>query len=133
MHLAADYAHPFRSVSGLRSRCRVRIYMAEEERDAPVVICSELPNNPGPPITASVENIAAEMIRSNRLSVPVWIEHHPKETTAVGVESFELVIFSDYEVREVVRHQGVRLEIGQPTWKPLDRRSVEVLIEQPLH
>ena len=132
MRLAEDYVHPFRSVSGLASRCRIRVYLPEEARDAPVVVCSELPNNPGPPITASAENIAAEVMRAHRLNVPVWIEHHPKETTASGKESFELVLFSDYEVREVARHRGTRLEIGQPTWKPLDKHSVEVLVGQPL-
>jgi hypothetical protein len=42
------------------------------------------------------------------------------------------VIFSNYELREIVRHGRARMEIGQLTWKPLDRRSVEVLIAQPL-
>lgn len=115
VRLAADYIHPFRSVSGLSSRCRIRVYVPEEESDAPVVICSELPNNPGPSITNSVESIAAQVIRGHHLEIPVWIEHHPKEATVTGKESFELVIFSDYEVREVVRHRGPRLEIGQPT------------------
>jgi hypothetical protein len=45
-------------------------------RDAPVVICSELPNNPGGSITNSVEAIAAAVIQANELPTPVvWIEH----------------------------------------------------------
>jgi len=48
------------------------------------------------------------------------------------VESFELVVFSDYEIRETAGPIGSRSEIGQPFWKSLDRCSVEVLVGQPL-
>jgi hypothetical protein len=83
MHLASDYIHPYRSAGGRRARCRVGIYLPEDARDSPIVICSELPNNPGGSITNSAEVIAAEVIRSNRLPTPplVWIEHWPEETT----------------------------------------------------
>ncbi len=63
MHLASDYIHP----TPRGGRCRIRIFLPEEEQDAPVVICSELPNNPGGSITNSAEVIAAEMIRSHKL------------------------------------------------------------------
>jgi hypothetical protein len=43
MHLASDYIHP--TLRG--GQCRVRIFLPEVEQDAPVVICSELPNNGG--------------------------------------------------------------------------------------
>ena len=132
MLLAADYVHPFESVSGIRSCCRIRVYLPEQGQDAPVVICSELLENPGIPVTGATENIAAEVIMTLGLEAPVWIEYHPRETTAAGVESFELVVFSDYRVREAVRNAGSRLEIGEPSWKVLDRRAVEVPVEQPL-
>ncbi len=128
MRLTADYIHPFESVSGTPSRCRIRVYLPEEEHDAPVVICSELADNPGIPVTGAAENIAAEVIAAHQLLGPVWIEYHPEETTVARVESFELVVFSDYKVRETVGPTGSRLEIGQPFWKPLDRSSVEVLV-----
>jgi hypothetical protein len=130
--LIADYVHPFESVSGMSSRCRIRIYLPEEECDAPGVVCSELADNPGIPVTAAAENIAAEVIAAHRLLAPVWIEYHPEETTVVGVESFELVVFSDYKVRDMVGPTGARLEVGEPFWTPLDRHSVEVLLGQPL-
>jgi hypothetical protein len=130
--LTVDYVHPYESVSGMPSRCRIRIYLPKEEHDAPVVVCSELPDNPGIPVTGAAENIAAEVIAAHWLVAPVWIEYHPEETTVAGVESFELVVFSDYRAREVVCQGGSRNEIGQPCWKPLDRRSVEVLVGYPL-
>jgi hypothetical protein len=58
--LRADYIHPFQSVSGTVSRCRIRVYyLPEEVGDAPMVICSELADNPGIPVTGAAENIAA--------------------------------------------------------------------------
>ena len=94
-----------------------------------MVICSELPNNPGGPITNSAEVIVAGVIRANELPTPlVWIEHWPEES-ADEQETFELVVFSSYEVAERAPYLGeTRAWIGDATWKPLDRASVEVLV-----
>jgi hypothetical protein len=129
MHLASDYIHPYQDAGGGRAGCRVRIYLPDDMSDAPVVVCSEVPNNPGGSITNSVEAIAAGVIRANRLPTPlVWIEHWTEETTE-GQESFELVVFSGYEVEERAPYLGeTRAWIGDATWKPLDRASVEVLV-----
>jgi hypothetical protein len=128
MHLASDYIHP----TPRGGRCRIRIYLPEEERDAPVVICSELPNNEGSSVTYSAHQIAAEVIRNYELRVPpVWIEHYPKEATDRHSETFELVVFSSYEVKERAPYLGeTRLTIGEPTWMSLDRGSVEALVGQ---
>ena len=101
MHLASDYIHP----TPRGGRCRVRIYLPEDEQDAPVVICSELPSNDGSSVTYSAHQIAAEVIRYHRLSAPVWIEHYPKETTNGASETFELM-FSPV----------TRLGRGLPIW-----------------
>ena len=128
MRLASDYIHP----TPKGGRCRIRIYLPEHERDAPVVICSELPNNEGSSVTYSAHQIAAEVIRYHKLGVPpVWIEHYPKETTDGHSETFELVVFSSYEVKERAPYLGeTRLTIGEPVWKTLDRESVEALVGQ---
>jgi hypothetical protein len=129
MHLASDYIHPYKDAGGRPARCRVRIYLPDDMLDAPVVICSELPNNPGGSITNSAEVIAAGVIRANELPTPlVWIEHWPEETTG-GQETFELVVFSSYEVVERVPYLGeTRAWIGDATWKTLDRTTVEALV-----
>jgi hypothetical protein len=129
MHLASDHIHPYRSSGGRHSRCRVHIYLPDDMHDVPVVICSELPNNPGGSITNSVEVIAAGVIRANEMPTPlVWIEHWPEETTE-GQETFELVVFSSYEVVERAPYLGeTRAWIGDATWRPLDRATVEVLV-----
>jgi hypothetical protein len=94
-----------------------------------VVICSELPNNPGGSITNSAEVIAAGVIPANELPTPlVWIEHWPEESTE-GQETFELVVFSSYKVEERAPYLGeTSAWIGEPTWKPLNRASVDVLV-----
>jgi hypothetical protein len=58
----------------------------------------------------------------------VWIEHWPEETTE-GQETFELVVFSSYEVVERTPYLGeTRAWIGDAIWKPLDRATVEGLV-----
>jgi hypothetical protein len=47
----------------------------------------------------------------------------------VGKETFELVVFSSYEVTERAPYLGeTRAWIGDATWKPLERASVAVLV-----
>jgi hypothetical protein len=129
MHLASDYIHPYKDAGGRPSHCRIRIYLPDDTRDAPVVVCSELPNNPGGSITNSAETIAAGVILTNELPTPlVWIEHWPEESTDVE-ETFELVAFSSYEVTERAPYLGeTRAWIGDATWKTLDRATVEILV-----
>jgi hypothetical protein len=129
MHLASDYIHPYKDAGGRHAHCRIRIYLPNDVRDAPVVLCSELPNNPGGSITNSAEVIAAGVIRVNELPTPlVWIEHWPKESSE-GQETFDLVVFSIYEVSERAPYLGeTRTWIGEPSWKSLDRATVEVLV-----
>ena len=129
MHPASNYIHPYKGAGGRRSHYRVRIYLPDNVRDAPVVICSELPNNPGGSVTNLVEVIAAGVIGANEPPTPlVWIEYWPEESTE-GQETLELVVFSSYEVKERAPYLGERRAwIGDATWKPLDRASVEVLV-----
>jgi hypothetical protein len=126
VHLASDYIHP----TPRGGRCRLRIYLPEEEQDVPVVVCLELPNDGDTSVTYAAEQLAAEVIRSHRLPTPlVWIEHWPKEATDGGEETFELVVFSNYKVEERAPYLGeTRAWIGDATWKRLDRASVEVLV-----
>ena len=126
MHLASDYIHP----TPRGGQCRVRIYLPEDEEDAPVVICSELPNNGGTSVTYAAEQLVAEVIRSHRLPTTlVRIEHWPKESTDGGEETFELVVFSSYKVEERAPYLGeARAWIEDATWKGLDRATVEALV-----
>ncbi len=126
MHLATDYIHP----TPRGGRCRVRVYLPEDERDSPVVVCSELPTNVGSSITYAAEQLAAEVIRYHRLPTPVvWIEHQPPIITDGDTETFDLVTFFSYEVRERGPYLGeTRLMVGEATWKRITRGMVEVLV-----
>jgi len=130
VHLAGDYIHPYKDGGGHPAHCRVRIYLPDDMRDTPVVICSELPNNPGGSITNSAEVIAAGVIQANELPTPlVWIEHWPEESTEGREETFELVVFTSYEVTERAPYLGeARAWIGDATWRSLDRTTVELLV-----
>jgi len=56
----------------------------------------------------------------------VRIEHWPEEGTGGESETYELVVCSNYEVEERPPYFGeTRTWIGEPTWKPLDRATVE--------
>jgi hypothetical protein len=120
MHLPNDYIHP----TPRGGRCRIRFYLPEDRRDAPVVICSELPSNEGSSVTYSTHQIAAEVINYNEfLLPPVWIEHYRLETTDGASETFELVVFSSYGVRERAPYLGEkRLTIGSLPGDPSTAR-----------
>ena len=71
--------------------------------------CSDLlgvAGQPGGSVTNSAEVIAAGVIRANELPTPlVWIEYWPEESTS-GAETFELVVFSSYEIEERAPYLG---------------------------
>jgi len=106
MHLASDYIHPYKDAGGGPAHCRVRIYLPDDMHDAPVVICSQVPNNPGGSITDSAKAIAAGVIRANELSTPlIWVEHWSEECTEAQ-ETFDLVVFSSYDFVEDALPRG---------------------------
>jgi hypothetical protein len=139
MYLAADYIHP----TPHRGRCRVRIYRPDlpvegsAAKDEAVVICTELKHNPGMSVTNAAERIAGEVISFHRLPTPlVWVEHYYEDSargTPEDPHTFDLVTFESYEVEDLGAYLGEeRKRIGEPSWKPLDRATVEALIGEPL-
>jgi hypothetical protein len=138
MYLAGDYIHP----TPHQGRCRVRIYRPDLPversvrfpRDEAVVICTELKDNPGMSITQAAERIAGEVISFHRLPTPlVWIEHYQDGARGTPSEAdphtFDLVSFERYEVEHLGAYLGEeRKRIGEPSWKPLDRATVEALV-----
>ena len=69
----------------------------QKERDAPVVLCSQLPNNPVMSVSKAAEVIAAEVISFHHLAVPVWVEHYPPEATDRHSETFDLARVHEYK------------------------------------
>jgi hypothetical protein len=121
MHLASDYIHP--TPNG--GRCRMRIYVPDEEADAAVVILTELRDNPGMSVTNCVERLATEILAHHKWPdrvPPVWIEMYEDGVrgTREDPQTFDLVSFD-----------GPPPGGGPPDpprWRPLDRRTVEALV-----
>lgn len=81
---------------GTDSRCGVR---AVTLYDRLTVILSELPDNPGTPITVRVEMIAtllsAERFAGQEPTVLRWVEHYPPDDRKFPQETFDWIEF-DY-------------------------------------
>jgi hypothetical protein len=121
-----DYVHCYRGYWSDGGKCRIRIY--QEEGRAPVVICSQLPDNDNTSITNMAEYLAAEVIKEHKLPTPLtWIEHYPEHEGAVG--EYSLVRVSSSELMEVCLGGVWRCRLGSPRWSPLRPEEVDVLIE----
>jgi hypothetical protein len=128
MHLADDYIHPYNDAGGRPARCRVRIYLPDDMREAPVVICSKLPKNPGGSITNMAEYLAAEIIEEHVLLTPlVWIGHNPEHEGEIG--EYSLVKYSRWEEREVILGGTRRIRVGTPCWSDMTPKEVDRMLE----
>ena len=84
------------------------------------------------PVAKGHDDGRLRVVHNQRLrKAGVLREHYPKEASDGHSETFALVVFSRYEVKERAPYLGeTRLTIGEPVWKTLDRESVEALVEQ---
>jgi hypothetical protein len=112
---------------------RIRIYPGETTGDAPVILCSELPEDRGDEM---VERLAAEVIRDRFTdSLPdlprplLWIEHRPSRRGR-GPGRYALLTFPTY----CPRLEGIgfvrRVTLGAPRREPLTPREVAVLTSE---
>ena len=109
---------------------RIRIYPGETAADAPVILCSELPEDRG---DGMVERLAAEVIRDRFTdSLPdlprplLWIEHRPSRRGR-GPGRYALLTFPTYRPRLVGAGFVRRVTLGAPRREPLTPREVAVL------
>ncbi|MCA1731300.1 MAG: hypothetical protein LC751_18455 [Actinobacteria bacterium] len=122
-----DYIHRYRGYWSDGGRCRIRIY--QEDGLAPVVVCSQLPENKNTSITNMAEYLAAEVIVEHGLDIPlVWIDHYFKHRGKPC--EYSLVTFYSWERREVHLGGVLRRRVGLPKWTPLWPEEVEDLIRQ---
>lgn len=110
--------------------CRIRIYPGETTSDAPVVLCSELPEDRG---AEMVQRLAAEVIRDRfasglpDLPRPVlWIEHRPSRRGR-GPGRYALLTFPTYTPRLEGAGFVRRVTLGTPRREPLTFREAEIL------
>lgn len=145
MRLTDDYVRAFRGRLSGGGRCQVRIYESESGEvsstgTAPVVVCSELPDEGytargESPLADAAEYLAAEVIANHRLSAnpPCWIEHRLTHAREGGSEQWSSVVFAHYVPEKVLAPGGVwRTRIGRPERTPLKRETVEALVGHPV-
>ena len=119
-----DYIHHYRGYWSDGGRCRIRIY--HEDGRAPVVICSQLPDNPNTSVTNMAEYLAAEVIEEHSLPTPLtWIEHYPEHEGEIG--EYSLVRFSSWELAELCMGGVWRGRIGSSRWSPMGPEEVDTL------
>jgi hypothetical protein len=127
---AYDYIHQGGNYRYGVGWCRIRIYPGEADGDAPVVLCSELPEDWG---AGMVERLAAEVVRDRfasdlpDLPRPVlWIEHRPSRRGR-GPGRYSLLTFHTYRPRLEGAGFVRRVTLGTPHREPLTPREVAVL------
>jgi hypothetical protein len=121
-----DYIHHYRGYWSGGGKCRIRIY--REEVQAPVVICSQLPDNGNTSVTNMAEYLAAEVIEEHGLLTPLgWVEHYPEHEGEIG--EYSLVKFSRWEVREVILGGTRRIKVGTPCWSHMTPKEVDRMLE----
>lgn len=137
MRLTRDLTHSYHGYLGCPSRCWLRIY--EEPGRTPVVIASELEDNPGTSVTNAVERIAADVLRlylRDRLGKAVpffWYEHYAYRHRWIppGLD-FDQVTFASYTPRPRGQAGLSWEELGEPTWTPACRADLEAIVGAPI-
>jgi hypothetical protein len=121
-----DYIHYYRGYWSDGGKCRIRIY--REERRAPVVICSQLPDNHNTSVTNMAEYLAAEVVEECSLPTPLtWIEHYPEHEGEIG--EYSLVGFSTWGRKDMCLGGVWQYRIGSPAWSSLRAKEVKILAE----
>jgi hypothetical protein len=130
MHLAANYVHP--TPNG--GRCRVRIFVSDgSELDVPaVVVVTEVEDNPGQSVTNALERIVGEILHAHSLdpSETVVIEHYENGGRGAPEDpaTFDLVAFPNATPKPILHTGRWVLQMGEPEWKALDRKTAEALV-----
>ena len=129
-----DYIHQGASYRYGVGWARIRVYEGASPRDAPVVLCSELPENAG---DGMVERLAAEVVRDRfgdglpDLPRPLlWIEHVPPRRKGSG--KYFLLTFPTYAPRAEGAGFVRRVTLGPPARERLTPQEVEVLTGEEL-
>jgi hypothetical protein len=99
---------------------------------APVLILTELPDNPSTSITNMMEHLAPEVIREflpyafEELEPVTVIERYPQRNRRD--ETFSLVRFERLTPRKVWLGGRSRISLGEPRWKHRSREDVRAFL-----
>ncbi|MGI9050513.1 MAG: hypothetical protein ACR2GU_14265 [Rubrobacteraceae bacterium] len=131
MSLTHDYIHQRRGYRIGCGCCRVRIYCGAEG-DAPVVLCTELPEGSALELAELAGSLAAEVVREHfpdglpDLARPLlWIE--VRRARRSGRKRYALLTFSSYAPRIAGAGFVRRVTLGTPEREPLTPAEVASL------
>ena len=125
-----DERYAFRGYHADGAVCRVRVF--EPAGRPPVIMVTELPENPNTSVTNMAEFLAAELLERlfpARVGLPkpvVWIEHYPPRGRSG--DDFDRVDFDDWLPRNERFNNGWRRRLGDPDWRRLTPDDVVALI-----
>jgi len=132
----ADYRYDYRGFWQSEGFCRIRVFEAPGR--TPVIVATELPDNPGTSITNLVEYLAPEIIakhfphRFEEEEPVVWIEHYPpREDRRRGVRGrpdYDRVLYSSWTPRTEYLHGILRVRLVEPDWRSMPIQEVAQLI-----
>jgi hypothetical protein len=133
-----DVIFPYRGYHSDGGITRIRVYDRPER--SPLVIATELPENPNTSITNLCEYLAWEVGRAYlpgrfESEHPFdWVEHYPADPTHPvkhrREDAYALATFEDYRPRVVWLGGVRRVRIGQPSWTHLNQEMVVALLGQ---
>ncbi len=116
--------------------CRVRLFARGEQ--APVLVLTELPENPSSSVTNAMEFLAPEVIRAfcpdrfEHEEPVVLLEHYPEQRGPRGKilheETWDRVSFASWRPRRVWYGGQERLSFGEPDWRHVPVDAVVALI-----
>ncbi len=112
----------YRGFHGHRSKCDLEIVRSSSK--TPLVICTELPDNPGTSVTNLAATLATRICEENETIDPgalLWVEHYPPSAYSRGgelmPESWAQVIFTE---RDGTTFRG-------PTWYHLTPEEMHAI------
>jgi len=125
-----DDEHGYRGYHRAGGICRVRVF--EPAGRLPVIMVTELPENPNTSVTNIAEFLAAELLERHfpervGMAEPIaMIEHYPPRGNAG--DDFDRVTFDDWRPRNEPFHRVWRRRLGEPDWRRLSPDEVVALI-----
>jgi hypothetical protein len=131
-HVLVDQEYAFFGIwdKAPEGRCRVRII--QRNGDAPILLISELADNPSTSITNMMEHLAPEIIREflpqafEELELPTIIEHYPPR--GKYREALDLVTFEKPSPRKAWLGGRQRISLGEPHWRHLPIEDVRRIL-----
>jgi hypothetical protein len=137
MRQTCAYRYDYRGIWRPGASCGIAVFVPEaiDQDRRPLILCTELGDNPGTSITNLAEVLAAEIIARHFSALldaaaeprqPVrWIERYP---AAPGWPAeYDEVTFTPWRIRVVWCGGMRRRSLGTPDWRPLRPEEIAAL------